>query len=206
MNKRISCALAINPWCCLTKCFVLVLKGSLCHTRADFPLSSEHAFMMIYMSMTGSNLKWDIGLHVVLTLISEVAPGAITIRTNHKPSNHHEDDAAKLAVPPPRIAEDKFHARLLPANCVPLSIKFIFFSPHKTLNWDISTGFFFLNANHAATRDILIHSGLWQQRLARRCDDWNQISYLLTCLRGQIACLASNQYLALWHNNSLECN
>lgn len=86
------------------------------------------------MSITGSNLKRDVGLYVVVSLIFEAVPGAITIRTNHEPPNHHEDNAAKLAVPPPRIAEDKFHARLLPANCVPLSIKFIFFSPHQALN------------------------------------------------------------------------
>lgn len=47
------------------------------------------------------------------------------IITNYKPTNHPEDNAAKLALVLPRIAEDKFHARLLLANCMPLSIKLI---------------------------------------------------------------------------------
>lgn len=131
-------------------------------------------------------------------LIFGVVLPAITIRTNHQPSNHSEDNAVKLAMPPSRTAQDKFHARLLLANCVPLSIKFIFFPSQSSQMRYFYRFFFFssLNANHRAF-DIFIHSRLWQQRLARRHDDWNQISYLLTCLRAQIARLASNQYLAL---------
>lgn len=97
--------------------------------------------------------------------------------------------------PLPRTAEDKFHARLTAANCVPLSIKLI--PPiTKAHNRDILTDFLkltmqslsYLDPNWAVTAEV---SPALDAKIK-----------LPICLHAQIACLASNQHFVLWRSYS----
>lgn len=130
---------------------------------------------MVYESITRLNLNKTFDL-MSLSLITVISGQCSAATWCHKwsepitnPPISPEDNAAKVgARPVPRIAEDEFHARLLPANCMPLSIKFIsLLTKARKLRYFLTDFFFsFFKASHAATLTSSFAPGSWQQKVS----------------------------------------